>query len=404
MRIALVGNFGLTGKQTMAVRALPLAEALAARGHSVLLALPIRRAGDQNAPPAVGGVRLCLAGRGPRIPGLAHLWQVILLSWFCWRWRPAAIYCFKPIAHSGTVLALFWAMRRLGLFRGILALDADDWEGDGGWNELQPFPGWLKRLISWQEKWALHHADLVTVASRALVELAERAGARRVVYLPNAVADSSPGLADPADPGLRERLGLEGRPVVLLYTRFFEFGLDRLLDSFQGILRGVGDAVLLVVGSGLHGEEADFLRLARSRGVADRVVPVGWVPAEELPDYFHAADVALYPLDDTLLNRAKCPVKLLDLLAAGVPVVADRVGQAAEYVVDGQNGVLVDPGDARAMADAAVSLLRDPARREAMVRSARLDARARWSWELWAPRVEKALGEALTNAHPGPRP
>ena len=46
----------------------------------------------------------------------------------------------------------------------------------------------------------------------------------------------------------------------------------------------------------------------------------GWVSSQDLPGYFAAADVAIYPLDDTLLNRAKCPVKLTDLLLAGLGI------------------------------------------------------------------------------------
>lgn len=391
MRIAIVGNFGLTGKQTMAVRALPLAEALSARGHEVCVALPVRRASDEGGPQQRNGVRLRYAGRGPRLPGLGYLWQLLLLSSFCWRWRPKVVYGFKPIAHSGAVLSLFWVLRRLGLFHGTLLLDTDDWEGKGGWNDKQPFPRWLKWVIAHQERWCLRHADLVTVASRALVQRVREAGARETVYLPNAPSASSPGLLPSTDPDLRSRLRLSDRPVVLLYTRFIEFGLGRLLDVFEGVLRLAGDATLLVVGEGLSGEEAQLQRLASERGIGDKVKLVGWVSLEELPNHFHAADVALYPLDDTLLNRTKCPVKLLDLLVAGVPVVADGVGQAKEYVVDGHTGVLVAPGDARAMAEAAAALLGDPPRRAAMGEAARLDARKRWSWANWAIEIEEAL-------------
>lgn len=44
-------------------------------------------------------------------------------------------------------------------------------------------------------------------------------------------------------------------------------------------------------------------------------------------DYFAAADLAICPLEDSLLNRARCPAKLVDLLAAGLAVVADDVGE-----------------------------------------------------------------------------
>ena len=395
MRIAIVGNFGLTGKQTMAVRALPLARELASRGHSVRMMLPVRRDSDRKGPKESEGVGISYAGRGPRIQGLVQIWQVIRLAWLVRCWKPEVVYCFKPIAHSGALLALFWWLRRLGLCRVLLALDTDDWEGTGGWNERQPFPGWLKRLISWQEQWSLRHADVVTVASKALMEMCGQVGARRIVYLPNAVANLQEVIKVGAVSQPPDLQALKDRPVVLLYTRFFEFGLDRLIRTCLTILQQVPRGVLLVVGEGLNGEEKLLEKMAVARGIADRVILAGWVPPQQLPGYFAAADVALYPMDDTLLNRTKCPMKLLDLMTAGVPVVADRVGQTTEYLVHGVTGVLVDPSDAGGMATAVVELLRDPGRRIAMGKAAQADAISRWSWKLWAAEAEHALASEL---------
>ena len=266
MRIAIVGNFGLAGKQTMAVRALPIAEFLAARRHAVLMALPVRCAEDLSGP-VQRGARIRYAGKGFPVPGISHIWQTLVLWWHCWQWRPEVVYCFKPIAYSGSVLAVYWWLRRLGLYRGSIALDTDDWEGQGGWNERQPFPRWLKAIVAWQEKWALRHADVTTVASRALLRLAEQAGARRAIYIPNAVSGSSPGLSPPGDPDLRAKLGLAGRPTVLLYTRFVEFGVCRVLDVLEAIVSKLKETVLLVVGEGLEGEDADLAQLAADRGL-----------------------------------------------------------------------------------------------------------------------------------------
>ncbi len=72
MRIAIVGNFGLTGKQTMAARAMPLAEALAARGHSVRVCLPIRCESDRRGPRERNGLQLRYADAMPRL-GLLDL-------------------------------------------------------------------------------------------------------------------------------------------------------------------------------------------------------------------------------------------------------------------------------------------------------------------------------------------
>jgi glycosyltransferase involved in cell wall biosynthesis len=390
VRIAIVGNFGLSGNQTMAVRALPIARALAGRGHQVRIALPVRRDADCETFEERHDVDVRLAGR-PGIAPFSYLWQVVVLTWLCLRWRPNVVYCFKPIAHSGAVLVLFRFLRALGLFRGTIALDTDDWEGDGGWNEKQPFPRWLKRLISWQEIVSLQRADVVTAASLELVKLAGQCGARRVVYLPNCL--------DPQPRRVENPLRDEARPAapakpprVLVYTRFVEYRLDRLVRTFQAIAERIPDVVFVVVGTGLRAEEEELRQLLGERGLATRAAVTGWAQPDELPGYFAASDIALYLLDDNLLNRTKCPMKLLELTAAGVPVVADRVGQASEYLLDGKTGVLVAPGDVEAMADAAAALIEDSARRLAMAEAGRSEAPRRWTWEVWMPALASALG------------
>ncbi len=391
MRIAIAGNFALTGNQTIATRAVPLARLLAARGHSVRMALPVRGPGDSPGVTVRDGVEICQVSAG--LPGCPQCYplQALRMLQLCVAWRPSVVYCFKPIAHSGVVLAFFLALRRLGLFRGRVVLDTDDWEGEGGWNRKQPFPGWAKRLLAWQEKWSMRNADAVVAASTELSRMARAVGAREVVYLPNCVEEGAPALREGSAGALRERLGLGDSPVVLVYTRFVEYRLERLLGTIRAILHRAPEARFIVAGSGLRGEEGDLSRMVEEAGLADRVDILGWVAADGLPDLFAAADLALYLLDYDLLNRTKCPMKLVDLASAGVPVVADGVGQAREYVAGGETGILVEPGDVEAMADGAARLLDDPNLRIRMGAEARARAE-RWRWPRWWPVLEKALG------------
>ena len=115
---------------------------------------------------------------------------------------------------------------------------------------------------------------------------------------------------------------------------------------------------------------------------------MGWVALADLPATLAAADVGLYLMDDTLLNRAKCPVKLADMLAAGVPVVAEGVGQVTEYVRDGRTGAVCATADVAGLVGASVALLRagEQEQREA----ARADMRERFGWERLARRMDVA--------------
>jgi glycosyltransferase involved in cell wall biosynthesis len=66
-------------------------------------------------------------------------------------------------------------------------------------------------------------------------------------------------------------------------------------------------------------------------------------------------------------------------LAVGTPVVASTVGGSPELIRDGENGRLVPPGDARALAEAILALLREPERARAMARAGQTLVRARYT-------------------------
>jgi glycosyltransferase involved in cell wall biosynthesis len=104
--------------------------------------------------------------------------------------------------------------------------------------------------------------------------------------------------------------------------------------------------------------------------------------------------LAIYPLDDNLVNRAKSPVKLLELLSAGVPVVADGVGEAREFIRHRETGWIVEPGSLRQFSDAVVYLLRKPDVRARMSAAAHEDVVERFSWDRSADAVLRAYAIA----------
>jgi glycosyltransferase involved in cell wall biosynthesis len=147
------------------------------------------------------------------------------------------------------------------------------------------------------------------------------------------------------------------------------------------------EARLLVAGQGLFQEERRLPALAAARGLEGAIDDRGWVEPAQLAALMAGADVALYPFDDTLVNRSKSSVKLLELLAAGLPVVASAVGQNAEVIVDGQSGLLVAPGDAAAFAAAVSDLLDDADLRARLAAGAQARVREQFRWSLLAPKV-----------------
>lgn len=399
MKIALVGPFGLRAKMTMAARALPLGMALARRGHTVQMLLPPWDSpADAGQRWDAGGVEVVNMPLPTTPAPLFHVQLTLRFLQHLHTFRPDVVHTFKPKAYAGLVAWALLQQRRLGALRPRLVVDTDDWEGAGGWNDLAPYSAAQRRWFAWQERWGLTHADALTVASRTLQTLVWSLGVspRTVHYLPNGVDATAPPPAGPeARARVRAQHGLGDAPVVLLYTRFFEFGVARIVEIARRIWHEIPQMRLLIVGKGFFGEEEVLLRLLEDAGYKERAVYAGWVPSAELPTYFAAADVAIYPFDDTLINRTKCAVKLLDLLVAGAPVVADAVGQNREYIVSEESGILVPPGETTAFAAQVARLLRDAALRARLGAAARARLLAAYTWDRLAEVAEQAY--ALTS-------
>jgi len=383
MNIAIVGPFGLRPKSTVRRRALPLGQALATRGHRVTVIVPSWDwPGDAGREWWEGGVRIQCPPLGPPAPGLSSAALLARLVRAILDLQPEVVHCFKPKAYAGLVALLLWHARNMGLWQGRLVVDSDDWEGPGGWNDRGGY-SWLQcHLFAWQERWGLLHADAVTVASCTLQVMALSLGvpSERLYYLPNGVSPLPAAREQRED--VRRRLGLGGHPVLLCYTRFVGCGPAHWAAIVAGVAREVPSAHFLVVGTGLAGEEQEFRERFPLYGLARKVTLVGWVPEEALPGYFAAADLALFPLEDTLVNRTRCPAKLVDLLAAGVPVLAEAVGEVQSYIEDGASGVLLPPeSPPEVWGTEAAALLKDTPRRRRLGVAARCEMRRRFSWD-----------------------
>ncbi len=190
------------------------------------------------------------------------------------------------------------------------------------------------------------------------------------------------------DPGLvarlRERHQLEGR-CVLLTVNFLHprKRIDLLMRAFKLIVEEIPNAAALIVGAGP--ERARLENLARELGLGDRAILCGFVPDAELPSYYALA--SLYIHTGKLESFG---LSVLEASAAGLPVVSVNEGGPREIIADSETGRLVraDPG---ALADAAVSLLKDPARLAAMGAAARARAAELYSWERGAQTLFEVL-------------
>jgi glycosyltransferase involved in cell wall biosynthesis len=382
----MLAPFGIRPKGTLLARMLPLAQALQRRGHEVTIsAPPVHNPQDAGSRTSYAGVVVAHTAR-PTLPGAAGvLQQVQSLLHSVLAQHPDILHLFKPKGYSGLAALLAQAVRP-GL---PLVVDTDDWEGRGGWNDLLPYPRAARALFAWQEHDLPRRARAVTVASRTLQTQVWGAGVppERVFYLPNGI---TPGSNPPA---CRPRHSSNGPGTLLLYTRFWEFDVRDLVEALVALAQAVPGIRLLVIGQGEQGEEQTLLRLAQRAGVRAALDYRGWVQPPDIPPLLALADVAIVPMDDTLINRARCSAKLLELLAAGLPVVAAQVGQVAEYIRHGSNGLLVPPGNPAALAQTTRDLLADRARQQQLAEQAQRSVAA-FAWDRLITSAEHAYQRA----------
>lgn len=377
MKIVFLAPFGIRPKGTLIARMLPLAAALQERGHRVtIIAPPYTNPEDSGREEVVRGVQLRNVKLGPGGRALS----APAVAWRMYRTameeKPDIVHLFKPKGYGGLALLLIKQLQgSLPLF-----VDTDDREGKGGMNDRHSYSSLEKRVYAWQERSLSVMADGVTAASKALeaLNLAMGIPACRQLYLPNSV--------DPLPVGdgssTRRKLGIaDDTPLVLLYTRFFEFEQQLLYELLGEIARRSPVCRFLVVGSGPKGEKLALNDAAQRLGFSGRLLQAGWVEVSQIPDLLAAGDVAIYPFRDDLVNRTKCPAKLTELMLAGRAVVADRVGQLAEYIQDGRSGLLCNPGDWREMSERVLLLIEDAQLRQKLGAEARRRVLADFSWK-----------------------
>ena len=191
------------------------------------------------------------------------------------------------------------------------------------------------------------------------------------------------------------------RPTVLFVGRLEKRkGLKFLLRAWPKVLERQPNARLVVVGRGRPLE--GYRRFAARQGWSPAdVVFAGYVPAEDLPRYYQSCDVFCAPNT----GQESFGIVLLEAMAAGAPIVASDIAGYRDVVADGEQGLLVEPKNPGALADAVSRLLANPELRARLRRAGQEKARA-YDWPRVATQVLDYYFEVLARreAEPEPQP
>jgi sugar transferase (PEP-CTERM/EpsH1 system associated) len=193
--------------------------------------------------------------------------------------------------------------------------------------------------------------------------------------------------------GVRTSLGIPpGAPVVGTVGRLCEIKRqDLLIRAFQQVRARPAEAHLLFVGDGPW--MGPLRELVAGLGLSERAHFAGYQPRPA--PYLQAMDVF------ALTSRSEgMPLVVLEAWAAGVPVVATRVGGLPELVDDGRTGILVDFGDEAALAHALGGLIADPSRARRVGEAGRERVESRYSLRRMAGEYQRHYDELLGRGVP----
>jgi glycosyltransferase involved in cell wall biosynthesis len=248
----------------------------------------------------------------------------------------------------------------------------------------------MNPLLRWYTRLSLSEAALIyaiseDIRSHIIADLG--IPAEKVKYSPIGVdtAVFSPAPAKPAGPeGIVEIFSNRGFLAI--------YGMETLIRGFALAYKVNSRIHLTLRGEG--DEKEKMVQLARDLGLGDAIAFLPRSTHDEIPEDLRKSDIYVTPA-----GRDGTPVSLLEAMSTGLPCIATAVGGIPEWIVHGQNGILVHPYNPQAIADAILSLSQDGKERSRLGGNALETIRKRGDWSKIMHGVEEDY-LAVIRSHP----
>lgn len=291
----------------------------------------------------------------------------------------------KLSAAAPGILHVQWAL--------LPSIDAIFWKrwSQRGWkivftaHDVIGLKGTTPHLLRDSNRRLYRIADAVVAHSQVERDevIAKDVSPTRVWHIPQGGPGIFDGCAVTQEEARRE-LGIETQcPTILFFGLIKAYkGLGVLLASFAQVRKKIPGARLVIAGEPLL-ERRHIEQMIATHCLAEAIRWTrAFIPSRQVGKYFSAADVLAVPY-----LAASSSAVLLTAYAHSRPVVATNVGGLTEMVEPNQTGLLVQPNDPDALADALTQLLLEPATRAAMGTRAREYLEANHSWSLIADKT-----------------
>lgn len=289
--------------------------------------------------------------------------------------KPSVLHAHSPVLNA---LPSLWVGRKLGI--PVVYEIRAFWEDAAVDHRTYSQDSWRYKLVRSLETWACRQAAQVAVLCNGLKDdLVERGipeGKLTVVF--NGINPENFRPGDP-DTEFAAKAGITGKKVLGFIGSFYRYeGLDILVKAVAKLSQARDDLVLLLVGGGeMEGELRDQVEKMKLLG---KVILPGRIPHERIPGIYSLVDILVYPRYSMRLTELVTPLKPLEAMAMGKPLVASDIGGHRELIQEEKTGLLFKPGDVSSLVEKLDRLLDDAGLRSTLAMQGKEWVRQNHTW------------------------
>lgn len=241
--------------------------------------------------------------------------------------------------------------------------------------------------LSW--KWLLRRADFVQVISNYLSEMANRYGYKgKIEVVPNGVdlAKYYVSSIKYQKGSIKNELGInEGEKIIITVSRLVaKNGIEDLIFAVDilNTFYKIQNTKLLILGSGPLENRLKYQ--VKNLGLEEKVIFLGDIPNNEVPEYLATADVFVRPSLSEGLGTA-----FLEAMAAGIPVIGTRAGGIPDFLKDGKTGLSCEEKNPQSIAEKIKLMLENNELRNNIILNARNMVEEKYNWDKIAKQMEE---------------
>lgn len=356
------------------IRIKSIANEFIKKGHRVKLCYFPLALNEEHSPKSINSTELIPLNRTSS--SVVFIKNIKALIGLC-KW--ADVVHFQKCHHYAAIPVVIAAY----IAKKPLHYDWDDWE-EKIWYEScgrglhSRFIGVSFKVL---ERWLPVLADSVSCASSHLKELTHKFGIKEEFIFDSPVGADlekfKPGLDGSR---IKKKYNIKGDLVLYIgqlhgaqYTDLFIKAANIVLHKHQNVL-------FMIVGEGFL--EHKLKKLTFDLGLTEKIIFTGAVAHKNIPYYIAAADICVAPFKETKVSRCKSPLKIVEYLASGKPVVASLVGEVRNMA--GGCAVLTKEGDFHSLAEGISKLLKDRNLGERLSKAARTRVEKKYNWNYTA--------------------